>query len=104
MSQAMFRLQAAEGTMPRRSFPELERLIRRLNETDGAVAPDVTEILAKMAMLALSRDEDPYVLLGVLIEAVVVVLATGVPSEDRLETVAAVRQMLRERLAAHGLD
>jgi hypothetical protein len=46
---------------------------------------------------------DPYAVLGVLVEGAVQTLVQHIPAERQAEAVAALRQLLDERLAASGV-
>jgi hypothetical protein len=47
---------------------------------------------------------DPYLVLGVLVEGAAHTIAKHIPAERQASTVAELKQLLAERLKAHGLS
>lgn len=88
--------------MPNRPYPAIDALVRRVKRI-AAERPDPTQILAEMITMIGASDVDPYVILGVLVEGAVQTVAQHVPAERQAEAAAALRELLGERLNAHGL-
>ena len=88
--------------MSDRHFPALDDLIRDI-EAKTATRPELPQMLAQLIPMALARDADPYILLGVLIEGVVHTLASSIPPEARAAVAKDVLRLLCERLRARGL-
>jgi len=90
------------AAMPERRFRTLERLIQQANRTSSC-KPASAQMLAQMIRLITDDGVDPYLILGVLVEGAVHTLATHIPPERQAETIAELRQLLADRLKAHGL-
>jgi hypothetical protein len=90
----------APGMPDRRST--LDNLIREASRTAGR-KPDSVQLLAQMIELALSDGADPYLVAGVLVEGAVYAVAHHIPAERQADAVAALTEMLAERLKANGL-
>ena len=88
--------------MAERRFRNLERLIQQANQTSSR-KPDSVQMLAEVIRVITADGSDPYLVLGVLVEGAAHILATHIPPERRAEAVAELRQLLAERLKAHGL-
>jgi hypothetical protein len=88
--------------MPNRRFRTLERLIQQANQASSR-KPDSVQMLAEVIRVITADGSDPYLVLGVLVEGATHILARHIPPERQAETVAEVRQLLAERLRAHGL-
>ena len=89
--------------MPDRPFPAVEALVRRVQRV-AANRPDPLHILAQTIAMTGTIGVDPYAVLGVLVEGAVQTLVQHIPAERQAEAVAALRQLLDERLAASGLS
>ena len=89
--------------MPRKSFPVLDDLVRRV-EKSAASRPDPVELLATVIRLIGDRGADPYLLIGVLMEGAVNTLVKHVPAERQIDTARALAKILTDRLKACGLD
>ena len=88
--------------MPNRRFPTLERLIQQANQASSR-KPDSVQMLAEVIRVITQDGSDPYLVLGVLVEGAVHTIAKHVPPGRQAETVNELRQLLTERLKAHGL-
>jgi len=88
--------------MPERRFRALERLIQQANRTSSS-KPNSAQMLAEVIRVITDDGSDPYLILGVLVEGAAHTLAKHIPAERQAETVAELRQLLTERLKAHGL-
>ena len=89
--------------MPDRRFRTLERLIQQANQTSSR-KPDSVQILAEVIRLITQDGSDPYLVLGVLAEGIVHTIERHIPRERHAETITELRQLLAERLRAHGLS
>jgi hypothetical protein len=89
--------------MPDRPFPAVEALIRRVQRV-AASRPDPMHILAQTISMTGAIGADPYTVLGVLVEGAVQTVVQQIPVEQQRETAATLIQLLKERLAAHGVD
>lgn len=89
--------------MANRRFKTLERLIQQANQTSSR-KPDSVQMLAQVIRMITADGSDPYLVLGVLVEGAVHTIARHVPAERHAETVAELKQLLAERLKAHGLS
>ena len=47
--------------------------------------------------------QDPYAVLGVLVEGAVLTIVQHIPAEQQMETAAMLVQLLEERLRARGI-
>jgi hypothetical protein len=88
--------------MPERRFRTLERLIQQANRTSSS-KPNSAQMLAEVIRVITDDGSDPYLILGVLIEGAVHTLARHIPRERQAETIEELRQLLADRLKAHGL-
>ena len=88
--------------MPERRFRTLERLIQQSNRTSSS-KPNSAQMLAEVIRVITDDGSDPYLILGVLIEGAVHTLARHIPRERQAETIEELRQLLADRLKAHGL-
>jgi hypothetical protein len=88
--------------MPRRRFPILDDLIRRVEKT-AASRPDPVQTVATVIRLMSDRGADPYLLIGVLVEGAIHTLIKHIPSEHRPDTAEALVRILTDRLKDHGL-
>jgi hypothetical protein len=88
--------------MPERRFRTLERLIQQANRTSSS-KPNSAQMLAEVIRVITDDGSDPYLVLGVLVEGAVHTLAKHIPPERQAETVGELRQLLADRLKAHGL-
>jgi hypothetical protein len=88
--------------MPDRSYPDLDKLIRRVQRV-AAGRPDPVVILARTITLTGDVGMDPYAVLGVLVEGAVETLVRHIPRELQPEAAATLKQLLDERLQAHGV-
>jgi hypothetical protein len=88
--------------MPRRRFPALDDLIRRI-EREVAGQPDPHAVLAALLRLLIADETDPYVLTGILIEGIAAAIAKGIPAERQAEMSVEAMRLLRDRMRAHGL-
>lgn len=89
--------------MPNRRFRTLERLIQQANQASSR-KPDSVQMLAEVIRVITADGSDPYLVIGVLVEGAVHTVARHIPPERQAETVAELRQLLAERLKAHGLS
>ena len=89
--------------MPRKSFPVLDDLVRRV-EKAAASRPDPVQLVATVIRLIGNRGADPYLLIGVLMEGAVNTLVKHVPAERQIDTARALAKILTDRLKAYGLD
>jgi uncharacterized protein (DUF2342 family) len=88
--------------MPDRPYPAVEALIRRVQRI-AASRPDPIHILAQTITMTSTIGVDPYAVLGVLVEGAVQTLIQQIPPEHQPEAAATLRDLLNERLEAHGL-
>ncbi len=88
--------------MPERRFRTLEKLIQQANRTSSG-KPNSAQMLAEVIRVITDDGSDPYLVLGVLVEGAVHTLAKHIPRARQSETVEELRQLLAERLKAHGL-
>jgi len=88
--------------MPDRPFPAVDALIRRVQRV-AASRPDPMHILAQTIAMTGEIGADPYAVLGVLVEGVVLTILQHIPEEKREETALTLVQVLRERLRARGV-
>jgi hypothetical protein len=88
--------------MPERPFPAVHALIRRVQRV-AADRPDPRVILAEVIRMIGASEADPYEILGVLVEGAAHTLAEHIPPERQADTAAELRQLLIERLKAHGI-
>ena len=88
--------------MPQRSFPTLDDLINYINRPAGPQS-DAARLLAAAIRLLGDRGVDPHLLMGVLLEGAVETLANHLPPEQQADAAKALRTLLNDRLAAHGL-
>lgn len=87
--------------MPDHPFRALDRLIQQANQlTDSK--PDSMQMLAEMIRLVGADGCDPYLIIGVLVEAVAHTLANQIPAERRDKTALALMKLLWDRLQASG--
>jgi hypothetical protein len=70
----------------------------------AAGADNPLEAVIASIKAAARSDADPYLLVGVLLEAIVQVLTTNIPPERRPGTELATLMMLRQRLARPQTD
>jgi hypothetical protein len=88
--------------MPDRPYPAVDALIRRVQRV-AASRPDPLHILAQTISMTRTIGVDPYAVLGVLVEGAVQTLVHQIPPERQPEAAATLRELLNERLEAHGL-
>jgi hypothetical protein len=69
----------------------------------AANRPDPLHILAQTIAMSGTIGVDPYAVLGVLVEGAVQTLVQHIPAERQAEAVAALSQLLDERLRASGV-
>ena len=89
--------------MTNRRFRTLERLIQQANQTSSR-KPDSVQMLAQVIRMITADGSDPYLVLGVLVEGAAHTIAKHIPAERQASTVAELKQLLAERLKAHGLS
>ena len=90
------------GAMPDRPFRAVDELIRRVQRV-AANRPDPLHILDQMFAMIGENDVDPYAILGVLIEGAAHTVGQHIPDERQADAAAALVELLKERLKAHGL-
>jgi hypothetical protein len=88
--------------MPDKSFPAVDALIRRVQRV-AASKPDPMHILAQRISMTGEIGADPYAVLGVLVEGVVLTVIRHIPAEQHTETAAMLVRLLEERLRARGI-
>ena len=92
----------AEDAVRNRDRSELAKLID-LAEQAAANEPDPIRALADITRAIAESDADPYLVMGVLVEGTIHTLETGIPSERRGETAAALLRLVTDRLRATGI-
>ncbi len=88
--------------MPNRPYRAVDDLIRRVQRV-VASRPDPMHILAETISMIGESDVDPYAILGVLIEGAVHTVVKHIPAERQADVAATLKELLAERLKAHGL-
>jgi hypothetical protein len=88
--------------MSDRSYPAIEALVRRAQRV--ANRPDPLHILARSIAMSGQVGLDPYRVIGVLVEGAVQTLSQHIPRERQAEAVAALRELLDDRLRAAGVS
>lgn len=88
--------------MPNRRYPAIDALARRVKRL-AAERPDPSHALAEIITMIGDSDADPYVIMGVLVEGAVQTVVRHIPTEQQEDAVAALLELLGERLQAHGL-
>lgn len=88
--------------MANRPSRTLDNLIRSANQISNR-EPDSLQLLAHMIRVALNDGADPYLLTGVLAEGAAYAIAKHIPAERQADAVAALMDILKERLKAHGV-
>lgn len=74
-----------------------------LAEEAASGQPDLIAVVVAAIREASTREVDPYLLTGVLLEGVVHAIAEGVPAERRVECALAAARMLTDRMHVWGM-
>lgn len=74
-----------------------------VNNDDRDYDRATVESLAGAVRLAFETGADPYLVLGLLVDAAAHGLAWHVPAGDRADAMVAVVELLSDRLRTHGL-
>lgn len=80
---------------------EFDKLVQRINQVSAAVGDPLGD-LARTIRNMIQGELDPYLLAGVLIEGAAQAVLLRIPPERRTVVSVALRQLLRDRLAATG--
>jgi hypothetical protein len=88
--------------MTERRLTDLLKLIGT-TEIIISIPPDLLDLLGRCIRHVAADESDPFRALGVLVEGIVHLLSTSVPTGRREEAAQAVTTMLRDRLAAYDL-
>jgi hypothetical protein len=86
-----------------------ERRLTDLHELIGtteiiiSIPPDLLDLLVRCIRHVAADESDPFRALGVLVEGIVHLLSTSVPTGRRDEAAQAVSTMLRDRMVAYNL-
>jgi len=85
-----------------RRFAAVDAVIQKAVEAAERES-DPLATLALLLRLILRSEADPYLLNGILIDALVASIAEKIPAEKRAETAAAAHLLLANRLRQRGI-
>jgi hypothetical protein len=86
--------------MPNNHTATVAKIARLAHEAAAAV-PDPADELVKAIRAAMATDADPYLVIGILIQATATVVSESIPPQARPEVAAASIAMLINRLRAN---
>ena len=87
--------------MPQQRFPAVDRIVRHADAI-AAGEPDLVSDLAQAARRTIDGGGDPYLTIGVLVEAIAYAFVQQIPRAKQPDAAMAVLKMLMERLDANG--
>ena len=83
-------------------FPRIDSLVR---DAEAAAAKEIDPLLVLQMLLkvTLKTEADPYLLVGMLVEAIASNIAQRVPAERQSEISIETMRLLRDRLRSSGV-